>query len=82
MATPQVGSEVLDGLDDCEEFAFGDGVVALGGVEAPAVVGNNALRAIVIDLLQARSNSDTRGCVGGDNELAIRAGVHEYGVAA
>ena len=81
-ATPQVGSEVLDGFDDGEEFAFGDGVVALGGVEASAMVRDDTLGTVVIYLLQACSNSDTSGGVSGDDELAIRAGVHEHGVAA
>ena len=73
---------MLDGLDDGEEFALSDGVVALGRVEASAVVGDDAFGAVVIHLFQARSNSDTRGGVSGDDELAIGAGVHEHGVAA
>ena len=79
---PEIGAEVLDCLDDRQELALSDSVVALSLVEATAMVRDHAFDSIVIHLLQAGSNTNPGGSVGGYDQLSVGAGVHEDGVHA
>ena len=79
---PEVGAKVLDCLDDRQELALGDSVVALSLVEATAMVRDHTFDSIVIHLLQAGPNTNPGGGVGGYDKFSIGAGVLEDGVHA
>jgi hypothetical protein len=71
LATPQVRAPLLDGLNGRQQLDLSDGVVAFGGDKLAAVVGDDALVAVVVQLTKHAAQAFGVSSVGLHDERAV-----------